>query len=182
PLERIVQAAAAAPMLQLPEMRCQGSAQPPLPGSFPAALTLLRQQAYLYQPAPLAVPAAYSTWGASSDHLRELLLRDHYLPERRELHPVYRHEYSQMRMASCDSSLFGCPTFPWQSKSHTRVGDRGKAVGSIARASATALAIAAPALIVFPSPSPFAPSGVRGEGVSWCAISTGGISPTVGHR
>src|SRR5438105_3733849 len=84
-------------------MQRQGPAQPPLPGSFPVALTLLRQQAYLCQPAPLAVPAAYSTWGASSVHLRELWLRDHYLPARRELHPVYRHEYSQMRMVSCGS-------------------------------------------------------------------------------
>src|SRR6266566_9915212 len=66
------------------------------------------QKACLYQSAPLAVLAAYSTSGASSDHQRELWLRDHYLLERRELHPVYRHEYSQMRMVSCDSSLFGC--------------------------------------------------------------------------
>src|SRR5260370_42656777 len=96
-------------MRQLPEKQFQGSEQPPLPGSFPVALTFLMQKAYLYQPAPLAVPAAYSTGGASSDHLRELWLRDHYPPERRELHPVYRHERSQMRMVSCDSSLFGCP-------------------------------------------------------------------------
>src|SRR5437879_9080646 len=115
-------------MLQLPEKQFQGSEQPPLRGSFPLALTSLIQQACLYQSAPLAVPAAYSTWGASSDHQREFWLRDCYLLERRELHPVYRHERSQMRMVSCDSSLFGCPvgTFLWQSKSHTRVRERGK--------------------------------------------------------
>src|SRR5947209_11465814 len=95
------------------------------------------QQACLYQSAPLAVPAAYSTPGASSDHLRALWLRDCYQLERRVLHPVFQHEYSQMRMVSCDSSLFGCSggIFLWQSKSHTRVGERGKAEGSTPRAS-----------------------------------------------
>ena len=49
-------------------------------------------------------------------------------------------------------------------------------------ASATAFAIAAGTLIVLPSPSPFAPSGVNGDGVSRWPIRSGGRSGAVGQR
>ncbi len=49
-------------------------------------------------------------------------------------------------------------------------------------ASATAFAIAAGALIVVPSPRPFAPSGVSGEGDSKCSETTRGSSVAVGGR
>jgi hypothetical protein len=50
---------------------------------------------------------------------------------------------------------------------HTRAGESGKAVGiapNDASALATALAIKAPVGMIVPSPAPFAPSGLLGEG------------------
>src|SRR6266550_9339194 len=68
------------------------------------------------------------------------------------------------------------------SSSQTRAGVNGSSTPSTPSASATAFAIATGALIVVPSPSPFAPSAVNGEGVSRCAILTEGMSAAVGHR
>src|SRR5437763_5206151 len=70
----------------------------------------------------------------------------------------------------------------WQINSHTREGESGSTVASTPSASDTALATAAPTLMVLPSPSPLAPRGVSGEGVSRWAMVTGGISAAVGHR
>ena len=50
-----------------------------------------------------------------------------------------------------------------------RAGVSGSSTSSTPSASATAFAIAAGTLIVVPSPSPFAPSGVNGDGVSRCS-------------
>src|SRR5207253_465753 len=52
------------------------------------------------------------------------------------------------------------------SNSHTRAGVSGSSISSTPSASATAFAIATGTLIVFPSPTPFAPSGVNGDAVS----------------
>src|SRR5215468_11284247 len=51
-----------------------------------------------------------------------------------------------------------------------------------ASAFSTAPMIAAIDAIVPPSPAPFRPSGLRGEAVSVCRISIGGISVAVGNR
>src|SRR5579875_3416798 len=48
--------------------------------------------------------------------------------------------------------------------SHTRCGVSGSATLSVCSASATAFAIVTGTLIAFPSPIPFAPSGVNGDG------------------
>src|SRR5207244_4882666 len=68
------------------------------------------------------------------------------------------------------------------SSSQTRPGVSGTSTCSSPSASATAFAIAAGTLIVPPSPSPFAPSGVKGEGVSRWPIWSSGRSGAVGHR
>src|SRR4051794_25048318 len=66
--------------------------------------------------------------------------------------------------------------------SQTRPGVSGSSSASIPSASATAFAIAAGTLIVVPSPRPFAPSVVKGDGVSWWALVNGGRSGAVGQR
>src|SRR5207247_11308022 len=67
-----------------------------------------------------------------------------------------------------------------------RTGDPGGIGGGVTRtpsprtASATALAIAAGAPIVPPSPMPLTPPGITGEGVSRWTISNGGTSSAFG--
>ena len=68
------------------------------------------------------------------------------------------------------------------SSSQTRAGVSGSSTSSTPSASATAFAIVTGALIVVPSPSPFAPSAVKGDGVSRCSILTDGVSAAVGQR
>ena len=63
-----------------------------------------------------------------------------------------------------------------------RCGVAGSSIESTPSASATAFAIAAGALIVLPSPRPFAPSGVSGEGDSRWPVTTRGSSVAVGGR
>ncbi len=63
-----------------------------------------------------------------------------------------------------------------------RRGVAGSSMSLTPSASATALAMQAGTLMQLPSAMPLAPSGVNGDGVSWCSISTGGISATVGTR
>ena len=49
-------------------------------------------------------------------------------------------------------------------------------------ASATALAMQTGVLMQLPSPTPFVPSGVNGDGVSMCRITGVGTSIGVGTR
>ncbi len=64
----------------------------------------------------------------------------------------------------------------------SRSGVIGSAMSLAPSASAIALAMQAGVLMQLPSAMPLAPSGVSGEGVSWCRISSFGISLTVGTR
>src|SRR5262249_24567090 len=61
-----------------------------------------------------------------------------------------------------------------------RFGVSGRLTSATPSASATALAMHTGALIEFPSATPLAPSGVTGDGVSWCKISRSGIIEAVG--
>src|SRR5205807_113412 len=63
-----------------------------------------------------------------------------------------------------------------------RRGVAGSSTSFTSKASAMALAMQAGTLMQLPSARPLAPKGVSGDGVSWCSISTGGISATVGTR
>ena len=63
-----------------------------------------------------------------------------------------------------------------------RSGVAGSSTSFTSSASAIALAMQAGTLMQLASAAPLAPSGVNGEGVSWCSISSGGISATVGTR
>jgi len=72
-----------------------------------------------------------------------------------------------------------------QIKGMSRAGLAGSSVISIpseASASLIALAMAAGTPLMELSPVPFAPKGVKGEGVTRCAVSTWGTSPAVGRR
>src|SRR5271169_1678675 len=62
-----------------------------------------------------------------------------------------------------------------RSSSVTRDGVSGSARSATPSASATALARQTGVLIELPSPTPFAPNGVTGDGVSRCWITGAGI-------
>ena len=63
-----------------------------------------------------------------------------------------------------------------------RDGVAGRRTSSNAMASAMAFAMQTGVLILFPSPKPFAPNGVKGLGDSiWIIVGTG-ISQAVGNR
>src|SRR5690606_7286927 len=65
----------------------------------------------------------------------------------------------------------------------TRDGVSGRRMSERPRASATALAMQTGVLMLLPSPTPLAPSGVNGEGVSMCRISGSTASGAVDlHR
>ena len=68
------------------------------------------------------------------------------------------------------------------SRSITREGVSGSVTLATPSASATALAMQGGVLMLLPSPSPLAPSGVKGLGVSKCRISGSGTSQVVGTR
>ena len=61
-------------------------------------------------------------------------------------------------------------------------GVSGKRISSTPSASATAFAMHGGVLMLLPSPSPFAPNGVNGVGVSRCTITGSGTSQVVGIR
>ena len=69
-----------------------------------------------------------------------------------------------------------------RSSSQTRGGVSGSSTSSRPIASATAFAMQTGALIVLPSPIPFAPSAVTGEVDETCPIRTCGMSGAVGVR
>src|ERR671919_232381 len=69
-----------------------------------------------------------------------------------------------------------------ETSAHTRAGVSGSSTSSRPSASATAFAIAAGALIVFPSPMPLAPSGVKGDGDERWPMRMSGISGAVAQR
>ena len=64
----------------------------------------------------------------------------------------------------------------------TFAGVIGSSTSSMPSASATAFARQTGVLMVLPSPTPFAPSGVNGEGDSMCRIVGAGTSHAVGTR
>ena len=67
-------------------------------------------------------------------------------------------------------------------KAQTRCRFSGNEMSSRPRASATAFVMAAGVSIELPSPIPFAPSALAGEGVSTWPISICGTSTAVGQR
>src|SRR5258706_14202393 len=70
-----------------------------------------------------------------------------------------------------------------RASSTTRCGLRGRRVTSTPSASETALAIAAPTAAVPPSPAPFTPRGLSGDGASSVmSTSRWGTSSDVGNR
>src|SRR3990172_7189647 len=72
----------------------------------------------------------------------------------------------------------------WISR-YSFVGDRGNSVIFTprgARASATALPMAAGAVMELDSPTPLEPSSVKGDGDSMKPVAMGGASAAVGHR
>ena len=69
---------------------------------------------------------------------------------------------------------------PRLSNSSICSGVNGRLISGTPSASATALAIQTGVLIALPSATPLAPSGVNGEGLSRCRISSSGIIEAVG--
>src|SRR6202035_93896 len=69
---------------------------------------------------------------------------------------------------------------PCLSSSSIRSGVNGTLISATPSASATALAMQTGVLIALPSATPLAPSGVTGEGLSRCRISSSGIIEAVG--
>ena len=53
---------------------------------------------------------------------------------------------------------------------------------NVCKASQTAFAITTGGAMAPPSPSPFTPNELRGEGVSWCITVMGGTSEADGSR
>ncbi|MNW07991.1 hypothetical protein D3C71_2046980 [compost metagenome] len=64
----------------------------------------------------------------------------------------------------------------------TLEGVSGRRMSARPRASATALAMHTGVLMLLPSPTPLAPRGVNGDGVSRCRITESGTSGAVGTR
>src|ERR687885_823721 len=81
-----------------------------------------------------------------------------------------------------DSPSYACDSLMAVRRRSGVMGSRSISMSRCDRASATALAIAAGAPMVPPSPIPLAPVSVYSQGVSKCRISTVGISIAVGTR